>query len=70
MGDVSFGEILEAADKLTLDEQEALMGVLNRRVIEHRREELAKDIQKAKREFKEGSCKPAKPSELMKEILS
>lgn len=66
---VPFGELLEAADKLSLDEQEALMEILNKRVIEHRREELVKDIQNAQKEFKEGSCKPAAPSELMTEIV-
>ncbi len=67
---VSFGDVLEAADNLSLDEQETLMDVLNRRVIEHRREELAKDIHNAQKEFEESLCKPATPSELMKEILS
>ena len=53
MGDAAtFGEILEAADKLTLEEQEALMDVLNRRMIEHRREELAKSIQEARKDYK------------------
>lgn len=66
---VLFGELLEAADKLSLDEQEALMEILNKRVIEHRREELVKDIQNAQKEFKEGSCMPATPSELMTEIV-
>lgn len=64
----TFGEILEAADKLSLDDQEALKDVLNRRLIEHRREELVKDIKEGEKEFKEGSCKPATPSEIMKDI--
>lgn len=67
---VTFNEILESADKLSLDEQETLTEVLHRRIIEHRRAELAKEIWEAQQEFKEGKCKSATPSELMKEILS
>ena len=41
-----------------------------RRMIEHRRAELAKDIQDARLEFEEGRCRAATPSELIKEISS
>ena len=71
MGNVmTFNKVLESADKLSLDEQETLTEVLHRRIIEHRRAELAKEIKDAQQEFKDGKCKPATPSELMKEILS
>jgi hypothetical protein len=71
MGSVTtFGEILESADRLALDEQETLMEVLHRRIAERRRAELAKEIQNAQEEFRQGTCKPATPSELMREILS
>ncbi|MEW6607431.1 MAG: hypothetical protein AB1414_08255 [bacterium] len=71
MGNVmTFNKVLESADKLSLDEQETLTEVLHRRIIEHRRAELSKEIQDAQQEFKEGKCKPATPSELMKEMLS
>lgn len=67
---MTFNKVLESVDKLSLDEQETLTEVLHRRIIEHRRTELAKEIQDAQQEFKEGRCKPTTPSELMKEILS
>ena len=71
MGSVTtFSEILESADKLALDEQETLMEVLHRRIAERRRAGLAKEIQNAQQEFRQGTCKPATPSELMTEILS
>ncbi len=60
---MTFGEVLESADRLSLDEQETMMDVL------HRRAELVKEIQNAQQEFKEGECKPITPSELMREIL-
>ena len=71
MGNVMvFNEVLESADKLSLDEQETLMDVLHRRITEHRRAELVKEIRDAQQEYQKGRCRPATPSELMKDILS
>ncbi|MDI6756336.1 MAG: hypothetical protein QME78_18355 [Thermodesulfobacteriota bacterium] len=64
-----FGEVLEAADQLSPEEKEALIGVLQRRLIDERREEIAQEIAAARREFQAGQCQPATPDELMKEIL-
>lgn len=66
----AFNEVLESADRLSLDEQETLTDILHRRRIDYQRAELVKDIQYAQQEFKEGKCKPVTSSELMKEILS
>lgn len=67
---ISFEKVLEGADKLSLDEQETLMEILHRRMIEHRRKLLAKEIKNAQQEFKHNKCKPTTSSEIMKEILS
>ena len=67
---ITFNDVLESIDKLSFDEQETLMEVLHRRLIEHRRSVLSKEIQNAHDEFREGSCKPAAPSDIIKEILS
>ena len=63
-----FGEVLDAAHKLSLEEQEALLEVLHRRVVERRREELAKDIQQAYQEFQSGQCRPVTAEDLMLEL--
>lgn len=63
-----FGEVLEAVDQLSLGEKEALIDVLNRRIIEARRDELVQDIEEANREFREGKALPTTPDDLMKEI--
>lgn len=67
---MSFGDVLEAADQLSLDEQETLIDILHRRLIERRRADLAKDIREARKEFEAGQAKPASPDEIMGEILS
>ena len=56
---VLFGDVLEAADQLSLEEQETLIDILHRRMIERRRAELAQDIAEARREFEAGEAKSA-----------
>lgn len=67
---LTFGEILEAADKLSLAEQESLIEILYRRMVERRRAQLAKEIEEARQEFQAGGCQPTTPADLMAEILS
>jgi hypothetical protein len=66
---LTFGDILEAADRLSLEEKETLIEVLQRRLVDQRRDELAKEIKAARKEFQAGKCQPASPEELMKDIL-
>ncbi len=67
---LAFGEVLEAVDELSLGEQETLVEVVQRRIIERRRERLAREIQQAQKEFQAGRCRPVMPDDLMTEILS
>jgi len=53
-----------------LDEKEALINVLNRRVIEERRTELARDIHEADQEFADEKTEVVTPDNLMSELLS
>ena len=66
----SFGEILEAAGRLPVEDQETLVAILKSRLREHRRAEIAKDIKDARKEFEGGKCRPVTPGDLMREILS
>lgn len=65
-----FGEVLEAIDHLSLDEQETLRDILHRRIAEQGRRKLAAEIASARQEFAKGQCQPATADDLMKEILS
>ena len=56
-----FADALEAAGKLTLPEQEELVDILHRRMIEQRRAEICQDVQDAEREFQAGGCRPVSP---------
>lgn len=66
----SFGQILEAADELSLEEQEQLIEILSRRAADRRRSLLGRDVRNARKEFKEGLAKPASPDDILSEILS
>lgn len=64
-----FGEVLEAADYLSQDEQQELIAILTRRLAQAGRQRLTAEIQEARQEFAEGHCSPATPDELMREIM-
>lgn len=66
----SFGEILEAADHLTVEEQESLLDILKKRLLARRRAELAKNVLEANEAFQAGKSRVVTPEELMAEILS
>lgn len=68
--ELAFGEVLEAADQLSLEEQETLADILQRRIIERRRQDLAADVEAARREYRAGSCEAVTADELMAEILA
>lgn len=66
----AFGDILDAATELTIDEQETLIDVLRRRIAEHRRTAIVRDVREAREEFEAGRCRSATPDEILDEILS
>ena len=52
-----------------LTSQETLSEVLSRRLIECRRDELARGIKQAEREFEEGNCRVVAPVDIMNEMV-
>jgi hypothetical protein len=65
-----FNDVLEAADRLSPDDQETLIDILHRRLLERRRNELNSDINRGLQEFQNGACRTATAAEIMKEIRS
>jgi hypothetical protein len=65
-----FAEVLDAADRLSPEEQETLIVILRRRLAEQGRKRLAAEVREARQEFAEGRCQPAGADDLMREILS
>ena len=65
---IQFGDILDAADQLSLEDQEVLLEVLRSRIIEQRREELLSEVREAQKEYKTGQVKPGTVDEIMRDI--
>jgi hypothetical protein len=63
-----FAELLDAVDELPLEEQGELVEFLRRRLVKHRRDELASEIQEARRDLQAGRCLPRTPDEIFRDI--
>jgi hypothetical protein len=66
----TFSQVLESVEALTPDEQENLVSIVQRRVREKRRAELARTVKAARKEFKAGQCQPASPDEIMRKVVA
>lgn len=64
-----FGNLLDAVEKLSLEDQEALVEILRKRTIDRRRSEIAAEAREALREHESGLSRPTTVEDLMKEIL-
>ena len=67
---IPFGEVLEAVDKLSLDEQQVLLEIVSHRMVELSHKKLALEIQDARKEYANGLCRPATSQQIMDEIVS
>jgi hypothetical protein len=63
-----FGEVLEAANQLSPEEQRELIDILQRRLVQTDRQRLVAEVQEARHEFAAGNCRPATPGDIMREI--
>lgn len=60
---MTFAEVIEAVDRLSHDEQEALLEIVRRRVSEARRSELIAAVEEARRQYSSGDSQIITPSE-------
>jgi predicted AAA+ superfamily ATPase len=63
-----FADLLDAVDGLPIQEQAELIEIVRKRLIEHRRDELASEIEESRRDFQAGRCAPAAPDEILRDI--
>ena len=66
----TYGQVVDSIEALPDEQQESLMELLQRRLVERRRETLFKSVQEARKEFKTGKCRPATPAEIMRKVLA
>lgn len=66
---VTFQNALDTIGSLPESQQENLMDTINRRLVEHKRDLLVRNIKKAREEYRRGEIKTGDVDDLMKEIL-
>ena len=64
----TFAEIVDAADNLSVDEQESLIGIMRHRIAERNRRRLMSEVTEAREEHAAGKSHPGSVAELMDEI--
>lgn len=67
---IRFGEVLEAVETLSADEQETLIEIVERRLAERSRQRIIADVLEARAQFARGECKPVSVDSLIAGILA
>jgi len=70
MEQISFSEVLEAAEALSQEEKETLVDILSHRITENNRRQIIEEARRAREEFSSGNCREVTVDELMQKILS
>jgi Mor family transcriptional regulator len=68
MQTLTFDQILENIDRLSVEDQEVLIDLVKRRLIEQRRAEIARNIVEAKAEYQAGQTFRGSFDEVMAEL--
>jgi hypothetical protein len=68
MKSATFQQALEMIEALPPEQREDLIELVRRRLIEERRERLARSISEARQEFERGETKRGTVDELMREL--
>jgi len=66
--DVTFQEVLDIVESLPEYQQEDLVNIIRRRLIEQRRDKLADSIREAREEYDRGEVKKGTADDLLKEL--
>lgn len=64
----TFNEVLESIEAFSEEETQTLLEIIEKRLIEGKRERFAKDIKNARREFASGKTKRGDVDDLMEEL--
>lgn len=63
-----FQEVIEMVETLPPDDQKLLIEIIRRRLIQHRRAELAEDVAEARNAYNRGEVGRGTVADLMKEL--
>lgn len=65
---INFNEALKIVESLPGDQRKSLIEIVKNRLLEERRNALAKNIKKAKEEYSRGNIRKGTVDDLMREI--
>lgn len=65
---MTFDEVLDIIDSLPAEQKESLLEIVRNRLIEERREKLAKGIKKARKEYERGDIRRGTVDDLMDDL--
>ena len=64
----SFQEIIESVVAFSLDDQQILMDIINRRIIEQRRDELVADMKESLEAYRKGEVRIGTVDDLLRDL--
>jgi hypothetical protein len=68
MSKSSFQELIESVEALPIEDREILMEIVNKRIIEQRREELVADMEASLEAYKRGDVRSGTVDDLLKDL--
>ena len=64
----SFQELIESVEALPLDDQQISMDIINRRIIEQRRDELVADMEESLQAYRKGEVRIGTVDDLLRDL--
>jgi hypothetical protein len=64
----SFQELIESVEALPIEDREILMEIVNKRIIEQRREELVADMEASLEAYRKGDVRSGTVDDLLKDL--
>ena len=63
---MTFNDLVDSVDELPPEEQEVLADVINKTIIERKRNEIINDVIQGRKDYKEGNIRRGSVEDLMK----
>jgi len=64
----SFQELIESVEALSIEDREMLVGIISKRIIEQRREDLVADLEETLEACRRGEVRTGTVDDLMKDL--
>jgi hypothetical protein len=68
MSKSSFQELIESVEALPIEDREILMEIVNKRIIEQRRDEMVADMETSLEAYKRGDIRSGTVDDLLKDL--